>query len=64
MSMYLRGGLQGSCGSKQSIVMQNGWRRIASSSTSIARLYTRAAQVSSSSTPAPVLARYLRMPGK
>src|ERR671922_85990 len=63
MSMYLRGGLHGSCGSKQSTVSANGCLIRASSSRSAAALYTRAAQVSSSSTPAPVLARYFRIPG-
>jgi hypothetical protein len=63
MSMYFRGGLHGSCGSKQSTVSANGWRRRASSSMSLAPLKMRAAQVSSSSLPSPVFARYFRMPG-
>ena len=63
MRMYFSTGLHGSCGSKQSTTMQNGWRSRAASSVSIASVNTRAAQVSSSRTPAPELARYSRMPG-
>ncbi len=63
MSMYFLAGLQGSWGSKQSTVRHQGSRTLSSSSTSIAFEYTRAAQVSSSFTPAPELARYLRIPG-
>jgi hypothetical protein len=63
MSRYFFGVLQGSCGSKQSTTKAKGCRRRASSSRSRAPLNTRAAHVSSSSTPSPVLARYFRMPG-
>ena len=63
MRMYFSTGLHGSWGSKQSITKQKGCRTRAPSRVAIASVNRRAAQVSSSRTPAPEFARYSRMPG-